>query len=139
MARSLLFQLEQTDARTHSESLNKFLEDIMKRILTRTMWSLTLMLALAAPATFAAQTAMVKPKAQKAMSPRAEALKKCNDDYSAAAKQAADAYKAAVKDAATKKGKDHAEALKAASKTRSEALAAARKAKADCVKAAPKK
>jgi hypothetical protein len=111
----------------------------MKRILTSAALTLTLMLTMAAPATFASQTAMTKAKAQKPMSPRAEALKKCNDDYNAAAKKAGDDYKAAVKDAATKKGKDRSDAMKAASKSRSDALATARTAKADCVKAAPKK
>ena|ERR1700754_3573526 len=111
----------------------------MKRILTNIALSLALMLTLAAPASFAAQTAMTKAKPAQKMSPRAEAIKKCNDDYSAAAKQANDTYKAAVKDAATKKGKDRADAMKAASKAKSDALTAARTAKADCVKAAPKK
>jgi len=111
----------------------------MKRILTSAVLSLTLALSLAAPATFASQTAMTKAKPAQKMSPRAEALKKCNDDYSAAVKKANDDYKSAAKDAATKKGKDRADAMKAASKAKSDALAAARTAKADCVKAAPKK
>src|ERR1044071_5524022 len=104
----------------------------MKRFITGTALSLTLALGLASPVTFAApvKTKAATQKAAKAMSPRAEALKKCNDDYKAASKTASYTYAAAIKDAKTKKGKDRSDAMKAASKARSDAMAAARTAKA---------
>jgi hypothetical protein len=106
----------------------------MKRLITGIALSLTLALGLTSPVAFATQA-----KTAKAMSPRAEAMKKCNDDYRAATKKAADDYAAAIKDAKGKKGKDRSDAMKAASKARSDAMAAARTAKADCTKGAPKK
>jgi hypothetical protein len=115
-------------------------EDTMKRLLTTTVISLALALAPAALATQNANKAKAKPaKTMKTMSPRAEALKKCNDDYAAAVKKANADYAAAVKDAKGKKGKDRAEAMKAANKAKKDALAAAAKAKKDCIAAAPKK
>ena len=111
----------------------------MKRTLTNVALSLTMIVTLAAPAAFASQTAMTKPKAQKTMSPRAEALKKCNDDYKTAVQKANDDYKTALKDAATKKGKDQKDAKAAALKSKNDALTAAKQAKADCIKAAPAK
>jgi hypothetical protein len=101
---------------------------------------LTLAFGLAAPTAVASQNANKrKPKAAVKMSPRAEALKKCNDDYREAVKKANDDHAAALKDARSKKGKDRAEAIKAANKAHTDALAKARKDKADCIKAAPKK
>jgi hypothetical protein len=115
-------------------------EDTMKRLLTTTVISVALALAPAALATQNANKAKAKPaKTMKTMSPRAEALKKCNDDYAAAVKKANADYAAAVKDAKGKKGKDRAEAMKAANKAKKDALAAAAKAKKDCIAAAPKK
>src|SRR6185295_1809118 len=81
-------------------------EDTMKRLLTVTVISLALALAPAALAAQNANKAKAKPAKAMKMSPRAEALKKCNDDYAAAAKKANEDYAAAVKDAKGKKGKD---------------------------------
>jgi len=77
----------------------------MKRVLTSAALCLTLALSLAAPATLASQKKdSGKKAAAKTMSPRAEALKKCNDDYAAAVKKANDDHAAAMKDAKGKKG-----------------------------------
>jgi len=110
----------------------------MKRILTSAALCLTLALSLAAPASLASQNKNGSKKAAAKMSPRAEALKKCSSDYTAAVKAANDAHATALKDAKGKKGKERAAAMKAANTARTDALAAARKAKADCTKAAPK-
>jgi hypothetical protein len=111
----------------------------MRRILTSAALCLTLALSVAAPASLAAQNKNTAKKAAAKMSPRAEALKKCTDDYTAAVKKANDDHAAAMKDAKGKKGKEHSDAVKAANKAKTDALAAAKKAKADCVKAAPAK
>jgi len=127
--------------RTEARTLNQSGGNRMKRILTSAVLCLTLALSLAAPAAQASQNknSGKKPAAAAKMSPRAEALKKCNDDYAAAVKKANDDHAAAVKAATGKKGKDRAAAMKAANKDKADAWTAAKKAKADCVKAAPKK
>jgi hypothetical protein len=107
----------------------------MKRILASASLSLILSLGLASPGL--AQTKTSAP-GNTQMSPHAQAVKKCNDDYKAAVKKANADYTAAVKAAATTKGKEHSDAIKAASTAKKDALAAARKAKADCLNAAPK-
>lgn len=108
----------------------------MKRLLTSAAISLALCLGLAAPASPASQKNSAKVPQK--MSARAEAMKKCNDDYRIAVKKANDDHTAAVKDARTKKGKERSDAMTAASKAKADALAAAKTAKADCLKAAPK-
>ncbi|HYY58036.1 MAG TPA: hypothetical protein VE842_11945 [Pyrinomonadaceae bacterium] len=82
----------------------------MKRILTHSALAAILALGALSPA------AMARTRNKTASAARAAAVKKCNEDYSAA-----------MKDARTKKGKE-----------RRDAQAEARKAKKDCMASAPK-
>jgi hypothetical protein len=82
----------------------------MKRILTHTGLALVMALCLGAPA------AMAKGRKAKHSAEHTAAIKKCNEDYTAAKKEANG-----------KKGKD-----------RADAKAAASKAHKDCIAAAPK-
>jgi hypothetical protein len=88
--------------------LNK--EQMMKRILTHSALAVVLALCALTPAV-SAKTKHKKPSAE-----HVAAVKKCNEDYSAA-----------MKDAKTKKGTE-----------RKQAQAAASKAKKDCMTSAPK-
>ena len=78
----------------------------MKRVLTSAALCVMLALGLAAPAALASDN-NGGGKAVVQMTPRAEAIKKCNDDYRAAVKKANGDYAEAVKDAKGKKGKEH--------------------------------
>jgi uncharacterized membrane protein YccC len=82
----------------------------MKRILTHTALAAVLALGAFSPA------AMAKTRRTKHTAAHTAAIKKCNEDYSAA-----------MKEARTKKGQE-----------RKEAEAAARKSKKDCIASAPK-
>lgn len=84
----------------------------MKRILTHTALAAVLALGAFSPAVMAAS----KIKRTKHTAAHTAAIKKCNEDYSAA-----------MKEARTKKGQE-----------RKDAEAAARKAKKDCYASAPK-
>jgi hypothetical protein len=80
----------------------------MKRILTHTGLSLVMALCLGAPA------AMAKGKKTKHTAEHKAAIKKCNEDYTAAKKEASG-----------KKGKDRKDANAAASKSHKDCIAAA--------------
>jgi hypothetical protein len=113
----------------------------MKRLLTTTILGLSLMLA---PIAFASSQGGDKPKAQPKpsmkMSGRADAIKKCNDDYAAAVKKANDDYAAAMKAArGAKRGKERSDAQAAAAKAKKDAMAAATSAKKECKANAMKK
>ena len=82
----------------------------MKRILTYSTLALTLGLSAFSPAV------MAKTKRPKHSAEHVAAVKKCNEDYSAA-----------IRDARTKKGKERKDAQTAASKSKKDCLASAPK------------
>ncbi|HEX8144825.1 MAG TPA: hypothetical protein VF553_19815 [Pyrinomonadaceae bacterium] len=80
----------------------------MKRILTHSALALALALSALSPAV------MAKSKTGRHSAAHVAAVKKCNEDYSAA-----------MKEARTKKGKERKEAQAAASKTKRDCMASA--------------